>query len=453
MEKLEEEIVELEGFLRNNNTSTPSEISKILRDIKEVDEKKFESYIQKIPVKFLGDIALELPDSYLEGIVDIIPCEKLKKVIEDLESDDQTDFIQIIEESNQKKAKKIFEQLDHEDQRDIMKLKKYPEESAGAYMQTEAFTALYHERLSDVIERFRGLKADGELENIYTLFILDENNGLQKAIGLEDIILFDFSKTFEEILESSKVIYKPVFGVDSDNIDVIIKLFEDNDVSVLPIVNENGKFVGRITSDDIYDLIQENATEQIYNLAGVDDNAEEEQGIWEAGRKRNMWLFLNLLTAITASFVIGQFESTLQSFVALAVLMPIVASMGGNAGTQTLTVVVRQLALGDIELKNTKSTIKKEVIISLANGFIFAIAMGLIASFWFADKGGMRLGVVIGLSMVINLLSAGFFGATIPLILKKINFDPAVGSTVLLTTVTDIVGFLSFLGLASLILL
>jgi len=184
-------------------------------------------------------------------------------------------------------------------------------------------------------------------------------------------------------------------------------------------------------------------------LAGVDDDAEEDDEILKAAQKRATWLGLNLFTAIAASAVIGLFSDTLQSMVALAVLMPIVASMGGNAGTQSLTVVVRQLALGDISQGDAMRIIKKEVAISLGNGFLFALIMGVIASIWF-DKG--MLGVVIALSMVINLLMAGFFGAIIPLFLKKLDIDPAIGSSVILTTVTDVIGFFSFLGLATAIL-
>ena len=179
-------------------------------------------------------------------------------------------------------------------------------------------------------------------------------------------------------------------------------------------------------------------------------NWEQEESIWRIGKARGIWLGLNLLTAIAASLVIGIFDSTIQSLVALAVLMPIVASMGGNAGTQSLTVVVRQLALGDIAKHDAFRTIRKEVMLSLGNGMLFAVIMGVIASVWF-DKG--MLGVVIGLSMVINLLSAGFFGSMVPLLLKRMDIDPAIGSTVVLTTVTDVVGFLSFLGLATWILL
>ena len=207
--------------------------------------------------------------------------------------------------------------------------------------------------------------------------------------------------------------------------------------------------MGRITSDDILDVIEESATDQIYQLAGVDDDFEHDDLITTA-KKRGTWLFINLGTAILASIVIGLFDETIQAFVALAVLMPIVASMGGNAGTQTLAVMVRQMALGEISFDHSKEPIKKEVTISLINGSIFAVLIGIIAYFWFNIP---LLGVVIGLSMIINLFSAGFFGALIPLTLQKFNIDPAVASTVLLTTVTDIVGFFSFLMLAKIILL
>ncbi len=177
---------------------------------------------------------------------------------------------------------------------------------------------------------------------------------------------------------------------------------------------------------------------------------EQEESLYQIGKSRAIWLSLNLITAISASIVIGFFDATIQSLVALAILMPIVASMGGNAGTQTLTVTIRQMALGDIDSEDAKKTIYKEVIISLVNGLLFAVIIGTISFLWFKIP---MLGVVIAISMIINLLSAGFFGALIPLSLQKFGIDPAIGSTVLLTTVTDIVGFFSFLGLATVILL
>jgi magnesium transporter len=184
-------------------------------------------------------------------------------------------------------------------------------------------------------------------------------------------------------------------------------------------------------------------------MAGVDDETEEDKKIFSITKKRGIWLGVNLLTAILASLVIGLFGETIQKFVALAILMPIVASMGGNAGTQSLTIMVRQIALGDMSWHEAKDSIRQEIIVALLNGLLFAVLMGLIALLWFSDY---RLGIVIALAMVINLLAAGLFGAVIPLALKKIGTDPAVASSVLLTTVTDVVGFFAFLGLAQAIL-
>jgi len=269
-------------------------------------------------------------------------------------------------------------------------------------------------------------------------------------VGLDSLLTFDFDQTLAENMMASSDSYYPIVGIDHEDIDEVVKKFQEYDLSSMPIVDEHGMLLGRITSDDIYDVISEQATDQMYSMAGVNDEAEEDDDIWKAGKARAVWLGINLITAVVASLVIGMFSSELQSYVALAILMPIVASMGGNAGTQSLTVVVRQLALGEIARHDAFRTIKKEVILSLANGLLFAGLIGVIASVWF-DSG--MLGVVIGVSMIINLLSAGFFGSMVPLLLKQMNVDPAVGSSVILTTVTDVVGFLSFLGLASLLLL
>ena len=263
------------------------------------------------------------------------------------------------------------------------------------------------------------------------------------------MLVFDFDKTLAQNIEQSEDSFEPKKAQDREDIKDVVRYFEEYDLSVMPIVNAYDVLIGRITSDDIYDIINEHATEQMYNLAGVDDEAEEDDEVIKAGKKRASWLSLNLFTAIFASLVIGLFADTINSMVALAVLMPIVASMGGNAGTQSLTVVVRQLALGDISQGDAMRIIKKEVAISLMNGIFFAVIMGIVAAIWFDTK---MLGVVIALSMVINLLMAGFFGAAIPLFLKRIDIDPAIGSAVILTTVTDVVGFFSFLALATVIL-
>jgi len=425
----------------------PSQIASLLKDL---SEKHFEEAVGQIPKELIADVALELPDRYFGDIVETFTPEEIAESLSDMESDDQTDFIQELEEVDDNIAKEVFDKLAKEDQADILQLKQYEDEEAGAYMQVEVYAAKLDHKVQEVIREFADLKRQDELENVNYLFVTDEDNHLRYGVGLDDLLVFDFDKTLRENINENPEKYKPVIGHDHDDIRDIVKKFQEYDLNSMPIVDEYGYLLGRITSDDIYDIISEHATDQMYNLAGVNDDAEEDDDLIKAGKARAVWLGVNLLTAIAASLVIGLFEGTLQSYVALAVLMPIVASMGGNAGTQSLTVVVRQLALGDIAKNDAFRTIKKEVLLSLANGFLFAIIIGIVAAIWF-DKG--LLGIVIALSMVINLLSAGFFGSMIPLMLKKLDIDPAIGSTVILTTITDIVGFFSFLGLATLILL
>ena len=433
----------------SSHTDDERHFSEIVNILKQYDEDKFSEAVKLIPSDMLGDVALELPDRYFDDMVESLEVNDLTEAVKELESDDQVDFMQELHEHDAEMASEVFGNLDKGDQEEITLLQSYDENEAGSYMQVEVFTATEDELVQDVINRFSKLKKSNELENVHNLFITAKNNVLLYSIDLDDLLTFDFQKTFEENIEESEESFEPITSVDSDEIKDVVSLFKEYDLFVLPIVTKDGKLIGRITSDDIHDIISEQATEQMYNLAGLNDDVEEDEQILKAGKTRATWLGVNLITAILASFVIGLFADTLNSMVALAVLMPIVASMGGNAGTQTLTVVVRQLTLGDISTVDAKRIIIKEVSISLLNGFLFAIIIGVIATFWFNIE---NLGFVIALSMVINLLMAGFFGATIPLLLERLNVDPAIGSTVILTTVTDVVGFFSFLGLATIIL-
>ncbi len=440
---------ELQTYLNNTKVEDlhQSQIANYLKDLK---DDEFKEAIKLIPKELIGDVALELPDRYFEDVIESFDVQDLVQAVSELESDDQTDFMKELEEHDKNIAKEVFENLDEEDQEDINILKNYEDDQAGAYMQRELFSANENEVLQDVINKYKTLKENEELENINGLFVTDDNNKLKYSVRLDSLLIFDFSKTLKENINNNDDRYTPIYAYDYDKIDDAVKLIQDYDLNALAIVNYKHELVGRITSDDVYDIIHEQATDQMYHMAGVHEDAEEDEDIIQAGKTRAVWLGVNLITAILASIVIGMFEQTISSIVALAILMPIVASMGGNAGTQSLTVVVRQLALGDIAQNDAIRTIKKEVILSLANGSLFAIVMGFIAYIWFSQP---LLGVVIGLSMVINLLSAGFFGSMIPLLLKKLDIDPAIASTVILTTITDVVGFVSFLGLATMILL
>ena len=430
---------------------SPYELAQHLKTLKKHDEELFAKYLEKLDPEILGDVAIELPDHMLKDVIDTLPAEKIVEALEELESDDATDLLQYIEDIDEDKARELFNELDKENQNEILRLRSYDEDRAGAHMQTELFSAHLEEKLGSAVARLRQEKQEGKLENVSQLFIIDKNSVLQYAIPLEDLILFDFTKTLKQNIESTQIDhYKPHMANDMDLMQDVADMFQEYDLNVIAVTSSTGILLGRITYDDIHDYIQESATEQIYNLAGVDDESEEDDTLFKAGRGRAVWLGINLLTALFSSSIIGLFDETIAAYVALAVLMPIVASMGGNTGTQALAVTVRRLALGEIEFKDAKSVLKREVTISLVNGLIFGAIMGVIAAVWF-DKG--MLGVVIGLSMVTNLFFAGFFGTIIPLTLRRFNIDPAVGSAVILTTFTDAIGFFRFLGLAKCILL
>ena len=422
-----------------------SEVAYLLKKIRSENKDEFFDSLSRLPQDARGDVLLELPEKLKDEAISFYSTKELAEAVEGLESDDATDLVQDIDEFDEEKSDAVIAHLDDEDREEIEHLLHYEEDQAGAWMQIELFDATLDEKIQTARDRLKALKESGELTNVHQVFIINEERRLIATIPLEDVILFDFSKTFREQLESKE--FRSVEA--SADIEDVASMFEQYDLSVLPVVDRQGHLVGRITSDDIYDVIEERATDQIYNLAGVNDDVEQEEELFGIFKQRASWLFINLITAILASIVIGMFDATIAAFVPLAILMPIVASMGGNAGTQTLTVMVRKMALGDIDVVNAKQAVIKEFLVSLLNGLIFALLMGVVAYIWFDIP---KLGLVIGLAMIINLLIAGASGALIPLMLKRMNIDPAVGSTVLLTTATDVFGFFSFLGLASLIL-
>lgn len=449
-EELEVAAKQLDSHLNENQELSSADISQYLKTIKKNDEEQYNEYLRRLEPSDLGEVAIEMPEHMLKDVIENLPNNVVVNALENLESDDQADLLQNIKEIDEDKAKEIFAKLDKDDQADILQLSKYGPNEAGAFMQTELFCASLDEILQNAIDRLKKLKNEGELENIYQLFVVDQRKRLKYAISLHDLITCDFGDKIEKIISNSKEDeYKPHFAYDTDTIEDIANDFMEFDLSVLPIVDKNGVLLGRITTDDIHDFVQDSATEQIYNLAGVDDEAEDEDTLYKTSRARASWLFINLLTALISSAVIAFFDETIEQFVALAILMPIVASMGGNTGTQALTVTVRRLALGEIEFSDAKVVLKRELSIAMINGAIFATILAFIAGIWFHKP---MLGVIIALAMIINLSCAGFFGAIIPMTLKKFKIDPAVGSSVLLTTFTDIVGFFSFLGLATWIL-
>jgi len=437
-------------LLDNFSKFYPFEIANHLKKIHKKEKNLFFEILHKIPEDILGDVLLELPDTLRDNAYNSLSNQQITNALEELETDDATDIIQDLEDLDKKKATDILNALGQEDRDDINWLKKYNEDEAGAYMQIELFSANINETIQLSINRLKKSKQKHELENVHQVFIVDNDITLIATIALEDLIIYDFKTTYKNILDNEDTNKFKPFSVQGDDIiDNVINQFDDYNLSVVAVTGYKNRLLGRITSDDILEVAEQNATEQIYQLAGVDDEYEQEENLTQTGKKRASWLIINLFTAIMASLIIGIYEDTLKEFIALAILMPIVASMGGNAGTQTLAVMVRQLALGDIDKHNSKDAIKKEIFLSIFNGLLFALILASVAFIWFNNY---MISMIIAISMIITLFCAGFFGAIIPLILKKLNIDPAIGSTVILTTVTDMMGFFSFLGLAKILL-
>ena len=331
----------------------------------------------------MAEVIIEFPKSDQEEIYERFGPKKLAKLTEELNTNDAADLIQHIEEIDEKKANAILSNLSEEDRDTIEELISYEENEAGAHMQVEIFEAHIDEKIGDSILRLKKMKENNEIDNVHHVFVVSDGRKFVGMIPLEDLILHGPKELYKDVIDDEGKITVSVEP--HDDIKKVVEAVSNYDLSVIPVVNDKGILVGRITSDDIYDIISEEATDQIYNLAGVNDDAEQEESFWLIGKSRAIWLGLNLFTAIAASLVIGLFDETLQSLVALAILMPIVASMGGNAGTQTLTVTVRQMALGEIAGDEARQTIIKEVSIALLNGLLYGVVMGIIAYFWFGS--------------------------------------------------------------------
>jgi len=427
-----------------------SDLSKIFKRLRRLDEERFSEYIKRMPTNILGDILESFNEKMLKESLHAVSLKKMISTIKKMDSDDATDLLQDIEELDPDLSEEIIAGLDNKEQEEIQRLKGYEENEAGAYMQTEFFAANHNETIKETIENLRKLKYNEELENVTCVFIIGDYNNLVATVQLEDMLLFDFEKSFKEIISKRPEKYKPRYVNDKEEIEKVVIDFKEYDLQVLPVIDEDNYLVGRITADDIYDLLQEMATEQIYNMVGVDEETETEKNVGEVIKKRGSWLFVNLWTAVLGSTVISQFEGTISALPTLAVLMPIVASMGGNGGNQTLAVMVRKLALGEIDDDNWKDQMGKEIFVAIMNGLIFAVLIGIVTYLWKQD---ILLSLVIGTAMVINLIVAGVSGGLIPIMLKKFNVDPAVGSSVILTTLTDVIGFFAFLGLAQMFIL
>ena len=398
--------------------------------------------IELIPDGTLGDTLLELPERLQADILSDFDASEIEDVMEHLDSDDAADLLQSVKPEI---AEEVIKSLDPEDRRGIEPLLAHSEDSAGGLMQAELFKVRDDWEVEKVLIVLR--RWGQSIENLNYIYAVNQHDRLTGVIQLHALL---FCEPDEEIWRIADADFPRVHvGEDQEE---VARIFNKYDILALPVVDKQGILVGRITADDIIDVVQEEATEDMYHLAGLSNQDDLAEPVGITAWRRGIWLTFNLITAILASVVIAQFEHTLEKIVALAVLMPIVASMGGIAGTQTLTVMVRGIALGRITFNNAKRALFKEAAVSLVTGLSFALLVGLVAKFWFPEF-GYHLALIIAAAILINLIAAGLAGALIPLTLQRLDIDPALASGTILTTVTDVVGFMSFLGLATLFLL
>ena len=410
------------------------------------DPGLFLSGLTQIPSKKLIHVLLALSgDAFNQAIRQLQP-PRLIDALKDIESDDTTDFLQRVEPLSPVLAARLVAALNPMERAEYHELSRYRDDEAGAYMQTELLKVTPDDTLHDVKARVRHFNEIEPLSRIDMLFVVDDAGILQGSLPFSDLILFNDDTTIQLVMMS--VNPKPPITIRTHSpVEEVVRLFADFDLTSVGVVNKQGVLRGRILYDDVYDLIQDLQTEQAYSMAGVDDDAEE-HSTTKAARARLIWLMVNLATVLLASLIIGLFEASIEQFVALAVLMPVVAALGGNAGMQALTVTIRRLALGEIDAQHLRPVLLREFRIVAINGLAVAASVSLVAYVWFQIP---MLSLVIAVAMLCNLLIAGILGGLIPLLLKRTGIDPAVASTVMLTTMTDAFGFLIFLGLASLV--
>ncbi|MGA9500635.1 MAG: magnesium transporter [Pseudolabrys sp.] len=393
--------------------------------------------VELLGIDFDFTALTEVDDAVREEILEELPSQAVAKGVSELESDDA---VAILEDLPKDEQAEILEQLPQTERVALTRSLDYPEESAGRRMQTEFIAVPPDWNVGQAIDYMRETT---ELpDHFYELYVVDEGGHFLGAVPLDRLLRSKRPVPVLDLMEKDR----PRVSAVQDQ-EEVARLFQRYNWVTAPVVDTGDRLVGVITFDDVADVIEEEAEEDIHALGGITRDEQLSDSVWKIARGRFNWLLVNLATAFLASSVLGLFEGQLQKMVALAVLAPIVASQGGNATTQTMTVAVRALATRDLSDSNAWRVIKRELMVGVFNGVAFAIITGVAAYIWFKVPG---LGFVIGLAMICNLIAAALGGILIPLVLHRLKFDPAVASSPFVTTVTDVVGFFSFLSIASL---
>jgi magnesium transporter len=384
-----------------------------------------------------GEVLSYIGDDVRADLMTNMDTADLISATEDLDADDVADILQDLPEHV---MREVLRAMDSQHRRRIETILAYEEDTAGGLMNTDVITIRSDLTLEVVLRYLRML--NGLPENTDSLYVVDHNDRYLGTLSLSQVVSRSRSLTVNNVM-SHQIDAIPATMDDSD----VAHRFEKHNLISAPVVDKDNHLLGRITIDDVVDVIRDEAEHSMLSMAGLSEDEDTFAPVGKSVHRRSLWLGVNLLTAFLASWAIGLFDTTLEKQVALAILMPIVASMGGVAGSQTLTLVIRSMALGQLNDKNQRWLLKKEIAVGASNGLIWAIAIAIVTIFWFNS---LALGLLIGAAIIINLIAAALAGVTIPLALRQFGIDPALSGSVLLTTVTDVVGFVAFLGFATL---
>ena len=416
-----------------NKTLRPSEVAHLIEKSPPKERKLLWSMIHK---DIEAEVLQDLGDDVQAEILSQMETAEVLAISEALETDDLADMMQQLPETV---MHELLRSMDHQNRERVEKVLSYPEDTAGGLMNTDTITI----RPDITIEAaLRYLRRHDELpEMTDSLFVVSRKGSYIGSLPLTRMLVSDPTSTVREMMVTDK---PPIAAKMEDT--KVAQLFEQEDLVSAPVVDEKNQLLGRITIDDVVDVIREDADHSLMSMAGLDEDEDTFAPIMKTTRRRAVWLGINLITAFLASAVIGIFELTIGKVVALAVLMPIVASMGGIAGSQVLTLMIRGQALGHVERSNAGWLLNREIIVGTLNGLLWALIVAAIAMLWFQE---ITIGIIIGCAIIINLFAAALAGTLLPIILKSWGIDPALAGSVLLTTITDVVGFFAFLGLAT----
>ncbi|MFA6468520.1 MAG: magnesium transporter [Bacteroidota bacterium] len=440
MEDLRDLIQSKSDFLIKNifNDLYPTDIAHIINRL-EFDESEY--LFSLLTTEEQGKVIVELNDDHREHFLKTLQSGQISDIVEELPSDEATD---IVSELSDEKAEEVLEDLSAEDSQDVKELLQYDKNTAGGIMQKEIITVNQKDTVKKAIQAVRRAAKEGQGQHLYFVYVVDENEKLVGSLSISNMILLSPARRIYKVMDSDIISVKT--DVDQEE---VANIFKKYNLVAAPVIDFSGRVVGRITVDDIVDVIEEEASEDIFRLGGVGTNERISTPPLVSLRKRLPWLSVYLFTGLVTSSIINIFHSTIESLVVLAALMPIVAGMGGNAGTQAITLMVRGIALGEVDFSNARKALIKEISVGLLNGTLVGFLAGTVIAIFY---GNIMLGVVMCLAMITNLFIAGLMGTLVPLGLKWAKIDPALASAVLVTTCTDAFGFISFLGFATLFL-